>query len=204
MTKIKLCGLSRPQDIDAANRLLPDYIGFVFAPKSKRYVTPENAAALRARLRPEIKAVGVFVNEAPERIEELLTAGTIQIAQLHGTEDETYIRALQSRTDRPVWKAFKAASAEALRAAEASCADLILLDNGPGGTGESFEWALLEGFCSRPYLLAGGLDPDNAGPAVRKFRPFGLDVSSGIETDRKKDPEKMERFVRAVRNADGE
>ena len=202
MTIIKLCGLTRPEDIEAANALMPDFVGFVFAEKSKRYVAPGIAAELRGRLNPEILAAGVFVNAPPERVAELLERGTIQIAQLHGQEDETYIRALRGLTDRTIWKAFKITAPEDLAAAAASSADLVLVDNGPGGTGEAFDWALLRDFHARPYLLAGGLNPENAAAAIAALRPFGLDVSSGIETAGRKDPEKMGKFVRAVREAD--
>ena len=202
MTKIKLCGLTRPEDIEAANALMPDFVGFVFAEKSRRYVSPEIAARLRGRLNPEIQAAGVFVDAPPERVAELLEKGMIQIAQLHGQEDEAYIRALRGLTDRTIWKAFKITAPEDLAAAAASGADLVLLDNGPGGTGEAFDWALLRDFHARPYVLAGGLNPENAAAAIAALRPFGLDVSSGIETAGRKDPEKMEKFVRAVREAD--
>ena len=202
MTKIKLCGLTKPEDIETANALMPDYIGFVFAEKSRRYIAPEIAAGLRGRLNPEIPAAGVFVDAPPERVAELLEKGTIQIAQLHGHEDEAYIRVLRGLTDRPIWKAFKITAPGDLAGAAASSADLVLLDNGPGGTGESFDWALLRDFHARPYVMAGGLNPDNAAAAIAALRPFGLDVSSGIETAGRKDPEKMEKFVRAVREAD--
>ena len=113
MTKIKLCGLSRTQDIEAANALRPDYIGFVFAPKSKRYVTPEKARDLRALLAPGIQAVGVFVNADPENVARLLNAGIIDIAQLHGTEDEAYIARLRKLTNRPIIQAFRLSIAPA-------------------------------------------------------------------------------------------
>ena len=202
MTRIKLCGLTRPEDIETANALTPDYIGFVFAEKSRRYIAPEIAARLRERLNPEIPAAGVFVDAPPEQVAELLNKDTIQIAQLHGQEDEAYIRALRALTDRPIWKAFKITAPGDLAAAAASSADLVLLDNGPGGTGESFDWALLRDFHTRPYVLAGGLNPENAAAAIAALRPFGLDVSSGIESEGRKDPGKMEKFVRAVREAD--
>ena len=125
-------------------------------------------------------------------------------AQLHGQEDEAYIRALRGLTDRKIWKAFKITAPGDLAAAAASSADLVLLDNGPGGTGESFDWALLRDFHARPYVLAGGLNPENAAAAIAALRPFGLDVSSGIETAGRKDPGKMEKFVRAVREADSQ
>ena len=186
MTRIKLCGLTRPEDIAAANALQPEYIGFVFAPKSRRYVSRKLAAELKAQLSPGIQAVGVFVNEAPETVAGLLNAGIIEIAQLHGL------------TARPLWQAFRVTNAESLAKAEKSPADLVLLDSGAGGTGRAFDWALLENF-KRDYLLAGGLGPENAADAVERLHPYGVDVSSGIETDGKKDPAKMEAFVRAVR-----
>lgn len=201
MTKIKLCGLTRPRDVEAANALKPDYVGFVFAPKSRRYVTPQQAEALRALLAPGIRPVGVFVNETAEGVAELLNGGVIDLAQLHGGEDGAYIRRLRALTERPVVQAFRVASGEDIRRAEESAADGILLDSG-AGSGETFDWTLLERV-SRPYFLAGGLGPDNVRQAVERLRPYGVDVSSGIETDGKKDPAKMAAFVAAVRKAEG-
>ncbi len=202
MTKIKLCGLSRPCDIDAVNALLPDYIGFVFAKKSRRYVAPEKAKALREALNPAIKAVGVFVREEPEVVAGLLNSGVIGLAQLHGGEDEAYIARLRALTDRPLIQAFRVEAPADLDRARASSADCILLDNGAGGTGAAFDWSLLAGF-DRPYFLAGGLGPGNVAEAVAALRPFAVDVSSGIETDGYKDISKMKAFVMAARAADG-
>lgn len=202
MTKIKLCGLSRPCDIDAVNALLPDYIGFVFAKKSRRYVAPEKAKALREALNPAIKAVGVFVREEPEVVAGLLNSGVIGLAQLHGGEDEAYIARLRALTDRPLIQAFRVEAPADLDRARASSADYILLDNGAGGTGAAFDWSLLAGF-DRPYFLAGGLGPGNVAEAVAALRPFAVDVSSGIETDGYKDISKMKAFVMAARAADG-
>ena len=201
MTKIKLCGLTRPEDIAAANALRPEYIGFVFAAKSKRAVSREMAAALKAQLSPEIKAVGVFVNEAPEAVAELLSAGIIDVAQLHGQEDESYIHHLRMLTNKPLIQAFRVTDAASLAKAEKSAADLVLMDSGAGGTGTAFDWTVLEKF-KRPYFLAGGLDPDNAEDAMKRFHPYAVDVSSGIETAGKKDPAKMAAFVAAVRKND--
>lgn len=198
MTRIKLCGLSRPCDIEAANALKPEYIGFVFAPKSRRCVSPETAEALRKMLDPAIRAVGVFVREDPERIAGLLDRGIIDLAQLHGNEDEEYIARLRALTGKPLIRAFRVDSPADLADARESTADFILLDNGAGGTGESFDWSLLQGF-GRPYFLAGGLNPENAAAAVETLRPFAVDVSSGIETDGVKDGKKMKAFVDAVR-----
>lgn len=198
MTKIKLCGLSRPCDIETANRLLPEYIGFVFAPKSKRYVPPETAAALKGLLRPSVQAVGVFVREEPEQVARLLRDGIIDIAQLHGGEDAAYVRVLRRLTDRPILQAFRVDSAADVAAAQKSEADMILLDAGAGGTGTAFDWTLLRDI-RRPYFLAGGLHPDNVREAVERLSPYAVDVSSGIETDGWKDADKMEAFMRAAR-----
>ena len=203
MTKIKLCGLSRPCDIEAANALSPDFIGFVFAKKSRRYVSPEQARALRDRLNPGIRAVGVFVREEPQEVARLLSEGIIDIAQLHGGEDDIYIHNLRTLTDRPLIQAFRVDGPADLDRARASRADYVLLDNGAGGTGSAFDWSLLKGF-DRPYFLAGGLGPENVEGAVRALHPYAVDVSSGIETDGLKDNEKMKAFVGAVRAASGE
>ena len=202
MTKIKLCGLSRPCDIETANRLLPEYIGFVFAPKSKRYVPPETAAALKGLLHPSVQAVGVFVREEPEQVARLLRDGIIDIAQLHGGEDAAYVRVLRRLTDRPILQAFRVDSAADVAAAQKSEADMILLDAGAGGTGTAFDWTLLRDI-RRPYFLAGGLHPGNVREAMERLSPYAVDVSSGIETDGAKDKEKMTQFVRAVRGVPG-
>lgn len=199
MTKIKLCGMKRAADIQAVNRLKPDHIGFVFAAKSKRCVTPVQAAGLKAMLDPEISAVGVFVNETPEAVAELLNSGVIDIAQLHGSEDEGYLAKLRKLTDKPLIKAFRIRAKEDLDAAEKSPADFVLLDAG-AGDGKTFDWDLLENF-SRPYFLAGGLDPDNVREAIDRCHPYAVDVSSGIETDGFKDEAKMQAFVYTVKKA---
>ena len=201
MTKIKLCGLTRPEDIAAANALKPEYIGFVFAPKSRRAVSREKAAELRAQLSPEIQTVGIFVNEAPETVARLLNEDFLDIAQLHGQEDAAYIARLRSLTSKPLWQAFRVEDAASLAAAARGTADMVLLDSGAGGTGTVFNWKLLQGF-PRPYILAGGLDADNAADAVSRLHPDVVDVSSGIETAGRKDPAKMAAFVAAVREQD--
>lgn len=197
MTKIKLCGLSRTRDILAANQLRPEYIGFVFAPKSSQYISSEQARELKALLSPQIRAVGVFVNEGIDRVEELLNSGVIDLAQLHGSEDADYIRQLRTRTGKPVIQAFRITSEEDVKRAEHSIADHILLDAG-AGTGTVFDWSMLQQI-RRSYFLAGGLGPENVKGAVERLHPYAVDVSSGIETDGSKDPEKMAAFVTAVR-----
>ena len=200
MTKIKLCGMRRAEDIAAANELEPDYIGFVFAKKSRRCVDFETAAALKRLLSPVIRAVGVFVDEDAEEAAKLLNEGVIDLAQLHGHEDDRYIARLRQLTDRPLIQAFRVFSPEDVRRAEESPADLILLDAGAGG-GTVFDWRLLHTM-RRPFFLAGGLDPENVSRAVDQIRPYGVDVSSGIETDGVKDPVKMRAFVAAVKARD--
>ncbi|MCR5778309.1 MAG: phosphoribosylanthranilate isomerase [Lachnospiraceae bacterium] len=198
MTKIKLCGLSRECDIEAVNELCPEYIGFVFANKSKRYVTPAKAKELRTILNKDIKAVGVFVNEDIEKVSELLENDIIDIAQLHGSEDEEYILKLREKTQKPIIKAFKISSSADAVSAEKSSADFILLDSG-AGTGSVFDWEWLSEV-KRPYFLAGGLSPENVESAIKKLSPYAVDVSSGIETEGVKDETKMKEFVSKVRN----
>lgn len=199
MTKIKLCGLTRRCDIEAANPLQPEYIGFVFARGSRRYITPERAATLKAMLQPHIAAVGVFVNEKPQTIAQLLTEGVIDMVQLHGHEDNTYIRRLRSMTDASLIQAFRIDTVQDIQKAQESLADFVLLDAGHGGTGTSFDWNLLVNM-RRPYFLAGGLSPANISKAISQLHPYAVDVSSGIETDGFKDAAKMKDFVNTVRN----
>ena len=198
MTKIKICGLKREKDIEYINEVKPDFIGFIFAAKSHRYVDPAQAARLSAMLDPGITPVGVFVNAPAEDVAALLKSGVIKIAQLHGSEDEDYIARLRALTDAPIIKAFSVETAEDVAKAAASPADYLLLDHGSGGTGEAFDWSLLTGI-DRPYFLAGGLHPGNVQEALGLAAPFAVDVSSGVETDKIKDPEKIKAFVRAVR-----
>ena len=200
MTKIKLCGLSRKCDIETANELLPEYVGFVLWPKSKRYVTSAKLAELKSLLCREIKAVGVFVDEKPELVAELLNHNLIDLAQLHGREDEEYLARLRALTDKPVIKAFCIKSAADISRAETSTADYILLDSGMG-TGRTFAWRLLQNI-TRPYFLAGGLGVANIAEAIAVLQPYGVDVSSGIESDGVKDKTKMEAFVAQVREGE--
>ncbi len=201
MTSIKLCGLMRAEDIEAVNILKPEYIGFVFAEKSKRCVTPEKAAELKRLLNPEVKAVGVFVDKDIDNVSKLVKNGTIDIAQLHGSEDNSYIEKLKKRINTPVIKAFQIKSGEDIAEAQNSAADYVLLDSGKG-SGQIFNWELIKSI-NRPYFLAGGLDTENIQSAIRSNRPFAVDVSSGIETDGKKDLDKMTAFVNAVRKEEG-
>lgn len=200
MAKIKFCGLTRAEDIRAVNRLKADYAGFVFWPKSKRYVTRDKASELSELLSDGTEAVGVFVDEDIKVVAGLLDDGIIDIAQLHGSEPDDYIRELQKATSKKVIKAFRVRSEEDIIQAEQSPADYVLLDAGMGG-GVTFDWTLLKEV-KRPYFLAGGLHPGNASEAVRMLDPYALDVSSGIETEGIKDERKMAAFTDAVRKED--
>ena len=160
-------------------------------------MTAEQARALRSQLSPAIQAVGVFVDEEPERVAALLEAGIIDLAQLHGREDEGYLERLRDLTEKPILQAFQIKTAEDLMRTQSSSADYILLDSG-AGTGTTFDWGLLTSV-RRPYFLAGGLGPDNVAQAIQVLHPWGVDVSSGIETGGVKDFHKMAAFVAAVR-----
>ena len=197
MTKIKMCGLSRIEDIEAANAIKPDYIGFVFAEISKRRVSAPEASKLKSKLDPDIKAVGVFLDDKLDFIASMLNLGIVDAVQLHGSENEEYIERVRQVTDKPIIKAFIIRSKKDVERAEKSTADYILLDGGKG-EGKVFDWSLLKDI-KRPYFLAGGLKPDNASDAVKALKPYAVDVSTGIETDGVKDREKMTAFAGAVR-----
>ena len=196
MTRVKFCGLTRPREIEAVNRLRPDYVGFVFVPWSKRFLEISEARELRKGLHPSVKAVGVFVDASLKVVAEAAGEGIIDLVQLHGEEDGNYIDELRKLTSKPVIQAFRIEAEADVERARASRGDLILLDAG-AGAGKTFDWSLI-GSVGRPYFLAGGLDAENAGEAVGRLHPYGLDVSSGIETGGEKDEEKMAAFMAAV------
>ena len=195
MVKVKICGLKRLEDIEIVNRYKPDFIGFVFA-DSKRKVSHELASKLKDNLDSDIISVGVFVDASQDEILELYGGGIIEMAQLHGSEDNEYILSLKAMTDKPVIKAFRIQTEDDIMPVMESCADMVLLDAG-AGDGKTFDWSLT-GRVTRPYFLAGGLTPENAGEAVKALHPYGLDVSSGIETDGYKDRTKMAAFKAAA------
>ena len=200
LTKVKFCGLTRVEDIETVNELRPEYIGFVFWEKSKRNITPIDAKRLKSLLHEDIKVVGVFVDEDIENITYLSDEGIIDVIQLHGKENDDYIKRIKKLTGKPVIKAFKIKSEEDILRANENIADFVLLDAGMG-EGKSFDWKLIKGM-NRPYFLAGGLDPDNVEEAVKTLKPFAVDVSSGIETEGRKDCKKMRDFLNIVRNID--
>lgn len=197
MTKLKLCGLMRKADAEAVNAVRPDLAGMILSPGFRRSVTAETAAEIRRTLDRQIPAVGVFVNARIQEITAYASRCLIQLVQLHGDEDAAFIWQLRRVCTLPVIKACRIQSADDLQKAAQSDADLVLLDSGTG-TGQIFDWSLLKDF-PRPYLLAGGLTPENAAAAIQALHPYGVDVSSGIETDGQKDPERIRKFAEIVR-----
>lgn len=196
MTAVKLCGLTKKEEIAVVNHLLPEYIGFVFWEKSHRYVKPEKAKKLKENLNNQIKAVGVFVDAPVEQVVDLFSRGIIDMVQLHGSEDQEYIRQLR-KNKIPVIKACRVTERGIDTKVLDSEADYLLFDPGKG-EGKTFGWDCIKQV-KRPYFLAGGLNPENVKAAIETLHPYGVDVSSGIETDRKKDVRKMTDFVQAVR-----
>ena len=203
MTKIKICGLRRPQDIEAVNAARPDFGGFVVeVPGSRRSVDKRELRELAGRLEEGILSVGVFVNAPPELVAELLEEGTLDLAQLHGQEDEIYMAELRRLTEKPLIQAFSIQTGQDAEQALESRADYLLLDQGRGGTGQTFDWSLLPEI-NRPFFLAGGLGEENLERAIRQVRPWAVDLSSSLETDGQKDPEKILRAVDLVRRLNG-
>lgn len=204
MSKIKICGLRRTEDILAVNEYLPDYIGFVFS-QSRRQVTAEQARLLKEKLNPKIKAAGVFVNEPVSFIAKLVEKGVIDLVQLHGDEDGAYIRLLKREVSRPVIKAVRVQSVEQINRAQRLPCDYLLLDayskNAYGGTGDKFRWDIIPQNLSKPFFLAGGINESNIARAVKEARPYCIDVSSGAETGGFKDKEKIKQIINIVRGA---
>ena len=201
--KIKICGLKTIEDIHMVNRRKPDFAGFVFA-GSKRRITPEQAAEMKKELLPEIRSVGVFVNEDPERIARMAEDGVLDYIQLHGDENGEDIRRLKDMTEKPVIKAVRVRSREDILMAEKLPCEYLLLDTYKkgeyGGSGECFCWEMIPEM-EKPFFLAGGLNEENIAEALKTCRPWAVDVSSSVETDGRKDEEKVRRFMRAVYRA---
>lgn len=208
-TKVKICGLRRLEDVDYVNRWRPDYIGFILADGFRRTISPEQAQRLATHLHSDIRRVGVFVNQPVEFVSEMLDRGIIQLVQLHGEEDDAFVHALLERCRQlhcqtEIIRAVKVkTAADIIQAKQYSC-DYLLFDawsvKGAGGNGETFDWSLLQDI-GRPYFLAGGLGPENVGECIRQLHPYAVDASSSLETDGYKDAEKVERFMRAVRDS---
>lgn len=209
MVKIKICGIKRIEDVYYVNQYLPDYIGFVFA-DTRRKVSPETAAMLAKELDPRIKRVGVYVRQEIGLLTESLVSGTVDYLQLHGDEDAAYEEALfesllQQGIDDPqerCIKAFRIRGAEDFKKIGETKCRWLLLDTYsqtlPGGTGEHFNWDLIQGI-DREFFLAGGISVDNIERAIREVKPYAVDVSSSLETDGVKDKEKIRVFMEKVR-----
>lgn len=195
--KIKICGLKRPEDIAYVNQWRPDYAGFVLWPGSRRFVDRQLAERLKERLSPRIQAVGVFVDAPVEEVTGLLAAGVVDIAQLHGDETEDEIRRIQEMTGKIVIKAIKVHSRRDVEARMDSRADYLLFDSGMG-SGRTFDWKLLAGV-KRPFFLAGGIGENTLGEVLRYVVPYGIDLSSSVETDGRKDPGKIRRVIERTR-----
>lgn len=200
MTRVKFCGLKGRDDALSANRLMPDFAGVVLSPGFKRSVSENDAREVRQILDSRIQLVGVFVNEPPERVIGLLQSGLIDAAQLHGDESPADIERIRQASGKPVIKFFALRENGDAAKAQASPADFVLLDSGTG-TGKAFDWTLTQ-LVRRPFFLAGGLTAGNVAGAIRTCRPYAVDVSSGIETEGKKDFEKMAAFLAAVSKED--
>ena len=199
--KIKLCGMFRECDIDFVNVAMPDYIGFiVMFPKSHRNIDLETALRLKKRLSPEIRSVAVSVDAPAERLAEFANSGAAELLQLHGSEGAEYIARLRERMKAPLIKAVKVTSFADIKAAQALDVDYLLLDSGTG-SGVAFDHSIIDrSRITKPFFLAGGLTPENVGAAALEIKPYAVDISSGIETDRLKDREKILAAVRAVRD----
>ena len=206
MTRVKICGLSRPEDIFQANKLKSDYIGFVFYPKSKRAVTQSQAALLKAMLDKEIKAVGVFVNADIAFIEKLAQLRIIDLVQLHGDEDSLYIQELRKRVYIPIIKAIRVQGEESLQNLRNYPVDFFLFDTYKpgqyGGTGERCNLELEGVTIPKPYFIAGGLDASNVAQVIAQNpHAYAVDVSGGVEDSATglKDAQKMADFVAQVK-----
>ena len=203
MTKIKICGLTRTEDIDVVNEFMPDYIGFVFA-KSRRQVSAEQAKELKNKLRPAIKAVGVFVNEKPENIAEIANQGIIDLIQIHGDEDAAYCAQLRKLTQAPIIKVVRVEREDDLAGIEEFDCDYYLFDTLSskeyGGTGKAFDHSILHNKeIKKPFFVAGGLNQNNVAAAIEATKPFGVDTSGGVETDGVKDINKIKEFIKQGR-----
>ena len=229
-TKIKICGLRRSEDIEYVNEYLPDYIGFIFWPKSHRYLSFEAAKVLKDKLDKRIKAVGVFVDEDIDKVIKAANDDVFDIVQLHGDEDAEYIRRVKEATGKPVIKAIKIKNEEINSVVESdnrkdasTCekidnvvidnnvinekekvedvADYLLIDSGMG-SGKTFDWTKKFDFGDKPFFIAGGIDAGNIKEAEDIFKPYGIDLSSSVETDKVKDPEKIRQVIEAIRKND--
>lgn len=191
MAKIKICGLRREQDIEYVNALFPDYIGFILTPGFRRSITAETAERLKAILSPDIKAVGVFVDDSVDNIMYFVDKGIIDIVQLHGSETPDFCKKINA----PVIKFFKPDSFDKISEYDT---DFYLFDSGTG-TGKAFDWQTIPK-TDKPFFLAGGLGADNICDAIKKINPYAVDLSSSVERDGYKDYDKIKQIMECVKN----
>ncbi|PNV63294.1 N-(5'-phosphoribosyl)anthranilate isomerase [Clostridium sp. chh4-2] len=199
---IKICGMMRQEDIEAVNRYKPDYIGFIFVPGSRRCISIRQAKVLKAQTDPAIKTVGVFANQSLEEIRAYAEEGILDLIQLHGGENRHFINKVKRELKLPVIRAVRVKRGEHILEAQECDADYLLLDTYVkgqlGGSGRTFDWSLIPEL-EKPYFLAGGISEENVCEAV-KTGTFGIDVSSSVETDGKKDPEKIRKIITKIRS----
>lgn len=206
--KIKLCGIRRPEDIRYVNEFKPDYVGFILSQGFRRSVSMETFRELKSHLDKNIRTVGVFVNEPMEYIFKYY-AEELDVIQLHGDETVEYLQELKKMVKCKIWKAVRVKNAEDIIAADKMGADLLLLDsfsaNEYGGTGKTANWSIINSVdIKTPFFLAGGLNKDNICDAVSTVKPYGIDISGGIETDGYKDKEKIENIMKLIRSGNFE
>lgn len=196
--KLKICGIRRIEDVEIINKVLPDYVGFIFAP-SKRQINLETAIILKKKLDSRVKTVGVFVNSSIDYITNIVKKGVIDLIQLHGNEDELFISELRKKVSVEIIKAVKVNEFNSI---DSSTASYILLDSG-GGSGQTFDWKLAPKI-NRPLFIAGGISIDNIKEAIDFFNPFALDISSSVETNGFKDYEKIINLSNKLDKINGE
>ena len=198
MVKIKICGIRRLEDIEMVNKYKPDYIGFVFA-ESKRQVSHELASELKSNLDSNIISTGVFVNADLEEIVKLFDEGVIEVAQLHGNENEEYINVLKEKTNSElkIIKAIEMSEDKNLLYYDNLDVDYLLLDSGKG-SGKTFDWRLIKSDLKKEFFLAGGIDSTNVKQAIEQFNPYAIDLSSSLETDGFKDENKIKEIMEVI------
>lgn len=205
MSKIKICGMMHKEDIEAVNELRPDFVGFIMSTEQKfrRQISTAKAEKFRSLLKPSIKAVGVFVDEPIEFIEEICENDIIDLIQLHGNEDDDYILKLSRRVKTPIIKAVHVRTTEQILEAQKLHCQYLLLDTAytdkVGGGGKSFNWDIIPEKLQKPFFLAGGINADNIADAVKTVNPYSIDLSSSVEIDGKKDRSKIKEVIEKVR-----
>ncbi|MBQ3454911.1 MAG: phosphoribosylanthranilate isomerase [Synergistaceae bacterium] len=200
MVKVKICGICHESEISIMNELVPDYVGFVFARKSRHFISPEHAGYLRSKLRQGIKSVGVFTNESLHGVAMCVETAGLNMVQLHGEETAEYIASLREYIRCPIMKVYKVAKPIDAEKALYSTADYVMLDGGNAGDGKTFDWSML-GRMRRKFFLSGGLNPENFQQALLLDpQPYALNASSGLESHRTKDFRKVMKFILGVKS----